>query len=157
MSAMQSKAETVEAYLDELPPERREMVSAVRELVNRAIQPGFEERMQYGMIVWCVPLSAYPKGYHCDPKLPVSYMGLASQKQAVSLYLNFMYGSEHLLAQFEADYEQAGKKLNMGKSCLRFKKIDDLALDVLERHIHAVTLEQYIAGYAAVDPRNKKK
>lgn len=157
MTIMQSKAATVEEYLAELPDDRREAISAVRDLVNRSIQPGFAEVMQYGMIGWVVPHAAYPAGYHCDPKQPVNFISLANQKGHMSLYLMCLYLAGPRREKFEADYAQTGKKIDMGKSCLRFKKLDDLALDVVSKHIGDISLQGYIDTYASLDPRNKKK
>ena len=144
-----SRAATVSAYLDALPPDRREVIAAVRDLVNRSLPAGFEEGIQYGMIGWCVPLSRYPDTYNGQP---LGIVALAAQKNHLSLYLMAVYGSERN-AEFERAWAASGKRLNMGKSCVRFKKLDDLALDVLAEVLGWMTPEQFIARYEEVRGR----
>ncbi len=143
---MQSKAQTVEEYLASLSDERRASLQLVREVVLAHLPKGMEEGMQYGMIGYYVPHSIYPKGYHCDPKQPLNYAGLAAQKNHMSLYLMGIYGSPELRREFEEAFAQSGKKLDMGAACLRFKSSDDLPLDVVGQAIGRLTTEQYIAA-----------
>lgn len=144
---MQSQASTVEEYLSELPDDRREIIAAVRQLVLDNLGQGFEEGMQYGMIGYYVPHSVYPAGYHCNPSEPLPFMSLASQKNYCSLYAMSLYSDAETLAAFQLRWKQTGKKLNMGKSCIRFKKLNDLALDLIAEHIGAVNVDDYIASY----------
>src|SRR4051812_37152315 len=123
---MQSKATTVGQYLAELPPERRTAIETVRKVMLENLDPVFEEGMQYGMIGYFVPHRVYPAGYHCDPKQPLPFAALASQKNHMSVYLGCVYGSERERAFREA-WAKTGKKLDMGKACVRFKKPEDLA------------------------------
>jgi hypothetical protein len=139
-----SAATTVEAYLDSLPPERQHVLAAVRAVILANLPAGYQEGMQYGMIGYFVPLERYPITYN---KQPLSYAALAAQKNYLSLYLNCVYGSAELRAQFEAAYRQSGKRLDMGKSCVRFKRLDDLPLDLVGRTIAATPVDQYIAHY----------
>ena len=139
-----SAATTVEAYLDSLPPDRRAALEAVRAVIRANLPPGYQEGMQYGMIGYYVPLERYPVTYN---KQPLSYAALASQKNYMALYLMCVYGSETLRQQFEADFARAGKRLSIGKSCVRFKRLDDLPLDVIGRAIAAVPVDQYLAKY----------
>src|SRR5712692_7177253 len=125
---MQSKAATVEQYLSELPPERRAAIEAVRKVILTNLDDHYEEGMQYGMIGYYVPHRVFPAGYHCDPKQPLTFAGLASQKNHMSLYLMCVYGHEPSAVWFRAAWAKTGKKLDMGKSCVRFKKVEDLAL-----------------------------
>lgn len=151
---MQSQAKTVAAYLKELPEDRRAAISAIRDVIRMNLNPGFEEGMQYGMIGYYVPHSLYPAGYHCDPKLPLSFASLASQKNYMSLYLLCCYGNrdeEHWLRE---QFQQAGMKLDMGKSCIRFKKLEDLPLEVVGEAFRRVTVEKYIAVYEATLVQN---
>ncbi|WP_395407758.1 DUF1801 domain-containing protein [Pseudoduganella sp. UC29_106] len=156
---MQSKAATVEEYLAALPEERRAAISAVREVILANLDPQYAEAMQYGMIGYAVPHSVFPAGYHCDPKLPLPFAGLASQKNYMSLYLMGLYwgpgaGDETEDARwFRAAWTQTGKKLDMGKSCLRFKKLDDLALDVVAEAIRRVPVQRFLDRYRLIDPR----
>lgn len=141
---MTSGATTVEEYLAGLPEERRAAISAVREVILANLPAGYEERMQYGMIGYVVPHSLYPAGYHCDPKQPLNFAGLGSQKNHMALYLMCVYMHEETRAWFEAAYAASGKKLDMGKACLRFKKLDDLPLDVIGQVIARVPAQAYI-------------
>lgn len=142
---MQSKATTVDEYLAQLPADRREAIQAVREVILKNLDKDFEEGMQYGMIGYYVPHRVYPAGYHCDPKQPLPFAGLASQKNYMSVYLMCTYGSPEHLTWFQDAWAKTGKKLDMGKSCIRFKKLDDLALDVIGKSIQRVTAKKYIA------------
>lgn len=147
---MQSKATTVAAYLDELPAERRTIVESVRDFVNRTIahDDGVEEGMQYGMICWYIPHRVYPPGYHVNPKIPLGYLALASQKNYLSLYVNTVYGEGGETERwFRSEWERRGKKLDMGKSCIRFKRVDDLALDVIGEAIRQVDSRETIRRY----------
>jgi uncharacterized protein YdhG (YjbR/CyaY superfamily) len=139
-----SKAATPEAYLAELPPERRELVSRVRHLVNSNLPDGYVERMSWGMIGWELPLERYPDTYN---KQPLVYAGLAAQKNHTALYLNCVYASEERTQRLKEAYAAAGKKLDMGKSCIRFKKAQELAEDVLAEAIRSVPVEDFIAEY----------
>src|SRR5262249_37497173 len=144
---MQSKAATVEQYLAELPEDRRQAITAVRTVILENLDGEFEEGMQYGMIGYYVPHSLYPAGYHCDPRQPLPFVCLASQKNYMSLYAMSLYGSAERLRKFEADWKKAGKKLDMGKSCIRFRKVEDLALDVIAGALRGMTAKKWIAVY----------
>jgi hypothetical protein len=141
---MKSEATTVEAYLAALPEERRTAFEAVRKVIREDLDEGYEEGIQYGMIGYYVPHRVYPAEYHCDPKQPLPFAALASQKGYISLYLMCIYGHDKLRARFEEVWAKAGKKLNMGKSCVRFKDLDDLALDVIGEAIRRVPTREYI-------------
>ncbi len=151
---MQSKATTVAQYLKELPPDRREAISTVRDVILKNLPKGYEECMNYGMIGYVVPHSIYPAGYHCKPSDPLPFANLASQKGGMSLYLMTVYGP--LAGWFLAEYKKTGKKLDMGKSCVRFKKLDDLPLDLIGRTIAKVPVADYIA-YCEANTKNAGK
>lgn len=153
---MQSKAATVKDYLASLPADRRAAIAAVRKVVNDNLDKDFAEGMNYGMIGWFVPHSIYPGGYHCNPEQPLPFAGLASQKNSMSLYLMSIYGDASRRDEFLADWKKSGKKLDMGKSCIRFKKLDDLPLDVIGRAIKRVSAKGYIAAYDAMRPDRDK-
>jgi hypothetical protein len=138
-----SKAATPDDYIAELPPERQALVAHIRDLVNRNLSPGYVERMIWGMI-WELPLERYPDTYNGQPLV---YAGLAAQKNHTALYLNCIYASEERTQALRDAYAAPGKKLDMGKSCLRFKKADDLAEDVLAEAIASVPVEAFIAEY----------
>jgi hypothetical protein len=143
-------ASTVTEYLAALSPERRDALNAVRRGINRALPPGYEEGIQWGMISWFVPLSTYPTGYGGNPKQPLPLISLASQKSYMALHMICFYGQPALLEWFKAQYALSGKKLDMGKGCLRFKKLADLALDVVESAVARLPVSEYVAGYHAM-------
>lgn len=144
---MPSKATTVEQYLGELPEDRRSAIAAVRKVFLDNLGKGYAEQMQYGMIGYCIPHSIFPAGYHCDPKQPLPFAGLASQKGHMSMYLMGLYMNPKMRDEFEAAWTKTGKKLDMGKACVRFKELDDLALDVLAATLKKLPSEAYIATY----------
>ncbi|MFO0875135.1 MAG: DUF1801 domain-containing protein [Phycisphaerales bacterium] len=150
---MQSKAATVEQYLAELPADRRAAISAVRDVVRRNLDKQCAEGMGYGMIGWSVPHSVYPNGYHCDPRQPLPVAGLASQKNHMSLYLMSIYcgceggGETEHARWFREAWARTGKKLDMGKACIRFKKLEDLPLEVIGEAIRRVSAKKYIEQY----------
>lgn len=146
---MQSKAKTVAEYLASLPADRRTELETVRRVVLANLASGFEEGMQYGMIGWFVPHRLFPAGYHCDPAQPLPMGGLAAQKNAFSLYLMPLYGDTKLLAWFTSAWQKTGKKLDMGKACIRFKKAEDLALDVVAATLQKLSLRGYVDAYVA--------
>jgi hypothetical protein len=150
---MQSKANTVRQYLAELPPERREAISAVREVILANLPKGYEEGMAYGMIGYHVPHSVYPPGYHCNPEQPLPYAALASQKNHMALYLMCVYGNPEQEAWFREAWAKTGKKLDMGKSCVRFKKLEDLPLKVVGQAIKRVPVKKLIEYYESVAKR----
>lgn len=141
-----SKAPTPEAYLAELEPERAAFVSRLRELVNANLPDGYVERMNWGMISWEVPLELYPDTYNGQPLV---FAGLAAQKNYTALYLNCVYASEERSERLKARWAAAGRKLDMGKSCLRFKRAEDVAEDVLAETIRSIPRDRFIAEYEA--------
>lgn len=150
---MQSKAATVDAYLSSLPADRREALVAVRKLFKTNLDRKYAEGMSYGMIGWSVPHAVFPAGYHCNPAQPLPFAGLASQKGHMSLYLFGLYCDQvdgkpgPLLRWFEDAWKKSGKKLDMGKACLRFKKLDDLALEVLAQLLQRMPCDEFVALY----------
>lgn len=157
MLLMQSKARTVEEYLDSLPEGRRETVAAVRDVIRKNLNKGFEEGMQYGMIGYFVPHSVYPDGYHAKPEEPLPFASIASQSRHIAVYLMCVYGNPEREEWFKRAWKESGRKLDMGKSCVRFKKLDDVALDVLGEAIKRVKAKDFIAEYENnVKPRGGK-
>jgi hypothetical protein len=142
---MQSKATTVTEYLAELPEDRRRAIETVRQIVLKNLDKDYEEGMQYGMIGYYVPHRVYPPGYHCDPTKPLPFAGLASQKNHMALYLMCVYGESDHSTWFQEAWAKTGKKLDMGKSCVRFKQVEDLALDVIGEAIRKVPAKKYVA------------
>lgn len=145
---MQSKATTVEDYLKELPEDRKVAMGQLREVILKHIPKGFKEGMGYGMIGYVVPHSLFPKGYHCDPKLPLPFMSLASQKNFIAVYHMGIYSNKALLDWFVAEYPKHCKtKLNMGKGCIRFKKIADIPYSLIGQLAEKMTAEEWIGIY----------
>jgi uncharacterized protein YdhG (YjbR/CyaY superfamily) len=139
-----SKATTVDEYLAELPDDRRQVVNAVRRLVRKHIPTGYRETMAFGMIGWVIPLERYPTTYN---KQPLQYVGLAAQKNHYALYLMGVYADSSAERALKAAYAKAGKKLDMGKSCLRFASLDDLVPEAVGGAIATVSPDDFIALY----------
>jgi uncharacterized protein YdhG (YjbR/CyaY superfamily) len=148
-----SSASTVQQYLASLPPDRRAAIARVRDVVNASLPRGYEETMQHGMISWIVPRTRLPATYNGQP---LALASLASQKQHMALYLLTVYGDPELGAWFKAAYKAAGKKLDMGKSCVRFTSLDALPLDVIGTAISKVPLDAYVARYEVLRAKSVK-
>ena len=145
--AMQSSATTVSEYLEALPLDRRETVEAIREVILANIDPAFEEGIQYKMIGYYVPHSIYPDGYHCDPKQPLPFASIASQKNHIGIYLFCIYGNKGEEEKFRKEWLATGKKLDMGKACVRIKRLDDVPLAVIGRAFRRLTAKKFVAFY----------
>lgn len=145
---MQSKAKSPLEYYETLPDDRRGPMADLRKVIAKNLPKGFAEVMQYGMPGWVVPHSLYPSGYHCDPKQALPFLGLASQKQYIALYHMGLYADPVLLEWFRAEYAKRGKgKLDMGKSCIRFKKPDQIPLELIGELAAKVTPKRWIEVY----------
>ena len=149
---MQSKATTPEQYIAELPEDRKEIITKLRKLILDNLPKGFQEVMGYGMLGYVVPHSIYPSGYHCDPKKPLPFISLASQKTHIGFYHMGIYSNEDLLNWFTSEYAKTNikVKLNMGKSCIRFKKEAHIPYELLGKLVSKVTTEDWIATYESV-------
>ena len=154
---MQSQAKTVDEYLAELPEDRRAAIQAVREVILANMDSDYEEGMQYGMIGYYIPHRIYPQGYHCDPRQPLPFTFLASQKNYMSLYMMCVYGDTPLAKWFETEWKKTGKNLDMGKSCVRFKKPNEIPLDLIAELMTRITPQEWVGFYSKWDPRNRKK
>lgn len=152
---MPAAPSTVEEYLAALPEDRREALGAIRKVILKSLPKGYEEGIQYGMIGYFVPHSLYPAGYHCDPKQPLPFAHLASQKNHMALYLFCLYMDEGAMERFTTAWQQTGKKLDMGKSCVRFKKLEQVPLDVVADAIRAIPVKEFVAHYDASRPKKK--
>ena len=148
---------TVKAYMDALPEDRRKAIAKLRAVVNKHLPKGYKEGIQYGMIGWFVPHSRYPDGYHCDPKQPLPFASLASQKNYMSLYLMCIYADAKHRAWFDKAWAKTGKKKNMGKSCVRFKSVDDLPLEVIGEAVARVPVDVYLAQYEQLIPKSARR
>jgi hypothetical protein len=141
---MKSNASTVDEYIKALPEDRRAAIGAVRRVILDSLPKGYEECMTYGMIGYVVPHSIYPSGYHCNPKIPLPYANLGSQKTYMALHLMSVYGDKAIEQWFRKAWQATGKKLDMGKCCVRFKKIEDVPLEVIGQIIARVPVKNYI-------------
>jgi len=146
----QSDAHTVEEYLLELPPDKREVVARLRSVILEHLPPGYRETMNWGMIAYEVPLERYPDTYNGKPLL---YMALAAQKDHFAVYTTGIYMDPDGEAWVRAEFEQAGKKLNMGKSCIRFRKLENVPLGVIGKIAGGQTVEEFLEAYDRVGRR----
>ena len=146
---MTSSAKTVAEYIAGLPEDRRAAISKVRAVIRKNLPKGYAEQMQYGMIGYVVPHKIYPPGYHCKPEEPLPFAALGSQKNYMALYLMAAYQNQGMTDWIKEQFAARGKKLDMGKSCIRFKKLEDLPLDVVAEAIGMVPVADYIARYKA--------
>ena len=153
---MPDKPTTVAQYLKALPKDRRDTLQAVRKVILDNLDTGYAEGIQWGAISFFVPHSVYPPGYHCDPTQPLPFAGIASQKHHMSISLFCVYTSEDEQRRFREAWVKTGKKLDMGKSCVRFKKIDDVALDVIAKTIKRTPARKFIAHYESTLSQMKR-
>ena len=145
---MQSKAKTPAEYISELPEERKQAMMKLRETILENLPEGFEEEMSYGMIGYVVPHSLYPAGYHVNPELPLPFINIASQKNFIALYHMGIYSDKDLLNWFVKEYPKHAKtKLDMGKSCIRFKNINHIPYELIGKLVSKVNAEQWIKKY----------
>ena len=145
---MKSNATTPEQYIASLPEERKKAMKELRKVILKNIPQGFLEEMNYGMIGYVVPHSIYPSGYHCNPELPLPFMGMASQKNFIAIYHMGVYADKKLLDWFTKEYPKySKKKLDMGKSCLRFKKPDEIPFALIGKLASKMTPQDWIGVY----------
>lgn len=148
---MQSKATTPDAYMAEVPEERQQAFNKLRSVIKKNLPKGFAETMGYGMMGWVVPHSKYPAGYHCNPKDPLPFIGIASQKNFIAIYHMGVYANPALLKWFTTAHAKASpKKLDMGKSCIRYKKPDDIPFELIGELASKMTPDEWIAIYEKV-------
>ena len=146
---MSQKPATVTQYLAALEPERKKALQALRKVIKANLDPKVKEGIQYGMIGYFIPHSVYPDGYHCSPEQPLPFLSIASQKNHMAVYLFCIYGDEAEAARFEKQWAKSGKKLDMGKSCVRFKRLEDVCLTSLGAAVKRMTAAKFIKHYEA--------
>ena len=157
---MQFKSKTILEYISQLTEDRKEPISKLRNIINQNIDRGFSEEINYGMIGWVVPHSLYPEGYHCDPKLPLPFMSIASQKHFIAVYHMGVYANPKLLEWFISEYpNHCSTKLDMGKSCIHFKKNENIPYNLIGELVAKMSANDWIMLYESnvKDARKRKK
>ncbi|MEM7551359.1 MAG: DUF1801 domain-containing protein [Bacteroidota bacterium] len=155
---MKIEANTPDEYIEQLPEDRKLAISKLRQEIKSNIPDGFEEEMSYNMIGYVVPHSIYPSGYHCDPKLPLPFINLASQKNHVAVYHSGIYTYQQLMDWFIFEFEKLDLgKLDMGKSCIRFKKMDKIPFELIGELASKMSVEQWIELYESAVKNSRKK
>lgn len=145
---MQYNANTVDEYINQLPEDRKIVLTKLRSIINKNLPKGFVEQINYNMPGYVVPHSKYPGGYHCSPELPLPFMNIASQKNFVALYHSGIYASPEIHDWFVSEYpKHCKRKLDMGKSCIRFKKMDDIPYELIGELVRKITVDQWIELY----------
>lgn len=145
---MNSQATCPDSYISQLPEDRKVPIEQLRKTILDNLPSGFKEEMSYGMVGYVVPHSIFPRGYHCDPKLPLPFMSFASQKNFIALYHMGIYAKKEVLDWFVSEYPKHCKtKLDMGKSCIRFKKPDQIPFDLIAELCRKMTVEEWITFY----------
>ena len=145
---MKYEASTPEEYINQLPEDRKPVIEKIRTVIKKNLPEGFEEGINYNMLGYYVPHSIYPDGYHCDPKLPLPFMNLASQKNSVNLYHSGIYANPEIHDWFVNEYpKHSNRKLDMGKSCIRFKKMDDIPYELIAELCTKISVEDWINTY----------
>jgi uncharacterized protein YdhG (YjbR/CyaY superfamily) len=153
---MISSAITPEEYINEVPDERKDAILELRNVILKNLPEGFEEGISYGMLGYYVPHSIYPNGYHCNTKLPLPYMSFASQKNSINFYHMGIYADKELFDWFVSEYPKySNKKLDMGKSCMRFKKNEDIPFGLIGELVKKISVKDWIETYELVF-KNKK-
>lgn len=147
---MTSDAKNPEEYINSLPEDRKIYIEKLRNVILKNLPKGFQEGMNYGMMGYCVPHSIYPKGYHCKPTDPLPFMGFASQKNSINFYHMGIYANKELYDWFVTEYPKySTRKLDMGKSCIRFKKFEEIPFDLIGELVTKISVEDWIATYEA--------
>ena len=145
---MISKAKSPDQYYEEVPDDRKEAMNKLRDVIKKNLPRGFQEDIGYGMVGFCVPHSIYPAGYHCNPKDPLPFVGVASQKNFIALYHMGLYAMPELLKWFTTEFpKHSSKRLDMGKSCIRFKKPEDIPYKLIGELMKKVTVKEWINVY----------
>ncbi len=145
---MQIFVKTIEEYISQIPEERREAFRKLLETVDRNLPEGFQQTMQYGMVTWAVPMKTYPAGYHCAKDTPLPFISVASQKNFVAFYHMGIYSDQTLLDWFVSEFPKySQKKLDMGKSCIRFKKMEDIPFELMGELCAKISVNEWIASY----------
>ncbi len=154
---MNTGSPAVDAYLNSVDGEHRRVLDAVLDVVRANIAPGFEEGVQYGMVGYYVPHSIYPNGYHAKPTEPLPFAGFGAQKRHVGLYLFCVYTDDEVMQWFTDAWRATGQRLDMGKACVRVRKLDEVPLDVVGALFARITLEAFVASYERAIPARRRR
>ena len=155
---MQNKTKTMDEYISQLPEDRKEPISKIRNIINQNIDKGFEEVISYNMPSWVVPHSLYPDGYHCDPKLPLPFLSIDSQKHFVAIYHMGVYANPELMNWLVNEYSKyCPTILDMGKSCIRFKKIENIPYELIEELVSKMSVNDWIQLYEFNVKKSRKQ
>lgn len=155
---MKSEAKTPDEYIESLPEDRKKAITELRKTILKNLPKGFAEGMGYGMMGYAVPHSIYPAGYHCNPEQPLPFMGMASQKNFIAFYHMGIYADKKLLDWFVKEFPKHSKsKLDMGKSCIRFKKADDIPYKLIGELVKKISVKEWIAKYESAFKKGSKK
>ncbi|SDS52836.1 protein of unknown function (DU1801) [Polaribacter sp. KT25b] len=153
---MTYEANTPEEYIAQLPDDRKIVIEKLRKIIKKNLPKGFEEGVNYKMLGYYVPHSKYPEGYHCNPKLPLPFINIASQKNSVNLYHMGIYADKELLDWFVSEYpKHCKRKLDMGKSCIRFKKMDEIPFDLIGELASKISVNKWVTIYESAIKKNK--
>ena len=153
---MRSNAATADEFLNSLPSDRKDVINSLRKAINKNLPKGFEENIGSGMLSWVVPHKLYPAGYHCDPKQPLPFLSIASQKNHIAVYHMGLYASLKMLSWFETEWpKHSGKKLDMGKSCIRFKKPEYVPVALIGELASKMSPKEWIEVYDRLKPAGK--
>jgi uncharacterized protein YdhG (YjbR/CyaY superfamily) len=145
---MKAEAQTPDTYVAQLPDDRKDAIQKLRKVILNNLPEGFEETMSYGMLAYVVPHSLYPDGYHCNTKLPLPFMNLASQKNYISVYHSGFYASAKVYEWFVSEYpKHTAQKMDIGKCCIRFKKLDDIPYDLIGQLAGKMTVDEWVKFY----------
>jgi uncharacterized protein YdhG (YjbR/CyaY superfamily) len=150
-------ASTPDEYVAGLPEDKKALVEKLRSVIGASVAPEFEEAISYKTLGWVVPHSRFPSGYHCEPKEAVPFVNVGATKSGISLYLFCLYTNSDLVEQFQSEWKAGGRKLDMGKSCIRIKKEADVDFDLIARTLKSITYEDFMARYIASIPEAAKK
>ncbi len=152
---MKYNASSSDDYINQLPEDRKQVISKLRAVIRKNLPKGFEETISYGMIGWVVPHTRYPNGYHCNPKLPLPFLNISSQKNFIAIYHSGIYADEKLYQWFVSEYPKYSKrKLDMGKSCIRFKKIEEIPYELIGELSSKITVNDWVNIYESTIKKN---
>lgn len=157
LNPMPTSPASVRNYLSSLPPDQRAAINTLRGVFRDNLDPAIKEEIQYGIVGYHVPHTVYPNGYHCDPSQPLPFAGLAARKNAISIYLFCIYADKQVREDFMAAWTATGRRLDMGKGCIRVRAIGDVPLDVLAKALRRMTLKRFIQAYEQAIPPNARR